>query len=337
MEAYSLNLFEKTFRKKIVITKNRLFLQIIKKKEIMEDRIKRLEKNVKKYKILCVILVIVILIILCLTFYFGNQTKQMLVVEEQNMELQYELDSILREYEIIKSEYGDLNTQLSERDSAILAQAEEIKGLIASQADYSRIKKKLELLQNQGKEYVRMLDSLYVVNQQLTEENIEIKQTVTRLSTEKDSLTQEKETLEEKVNVAAKMKAYNISLKGTNLKSGGKKEEETNRARRVKKLKVNFTLGENTLVPSGDMNIYARISLPDGRVLVLGKGDGYSFFNDGKQLQYTLKSTVNYENKTMQVEMVWDLKPGDVAVTGEYIVQLFTETDYIGQAKMVLE
>jgi peptidoglycan hydrolase CwlO-like protein len=303
----------------------------------MEDKIKKLEKNLKKYKILCVILVIIIIVILCLTFYFGSQTKQIAEVEHQNTELQYELDSILREYEAIKSEYGDLNTQLSERDSSILAQAEEIKVLIASQADYRRIKKKLELLQDQGKEYVRMLDSLYVVNQQLTEENIEIKQTVTRLSTEKQTLTQEKENLEEKVTTAAKMKAYNISLKGMNLKSGGKKEEETNKARRVKKLKVNFTLGENTLAPSGDMNIYARISLPDGRVLVLGKGDGYSFTNDGKQLQYTIKSTVNYDQKTMPVEMVWDLRSGDVAVTGEYIVQLFTETDYIGQARMVLE
>lgn len=303
----------------------------------MEDKIKKLEKNLKNYKILCIILVIIIIIILCLTFYFGSQTKQIAEVEHQNTELQYELDSILREYEAIKSEYGELNTQLSERDSAILAQAEEIKGLIASQADYRRIKKKLELLQDQGKEYVRMLDSLYVVNQQLTEENIEIKQTVTRLSTEKQTLTQEKENLEEKVTTAAKMKAYNISLKGMNLKSGGKKEEETNKARRVKKLKVNFTLGENTLVSSGEMNIYARISLPDGRVLVLGKGDGYSFTNDGKQLQYTIKSTINYDHKTMPVEMVWDLRSGDVAVTGEYVVQLFTETDYIGQARMVLE
>ena len=304
----------------------------------MEERIKKLEKNVKTYKALSIILAIIIIIILCLTFYFSSQTKQIAEVEQhKNTELQAELDSILKEYEAIKSEYGDLNMQLSERDSAILAQAEEIKLLIASQADYSRIKKKLELLQDQGKEYVRMLDSLYVVNQQLTVENTEIKQTVSRLSEEKQSLTQEKENLEEKVNTAARMKAYNISLRGYNLKSGGKKEEETNKARKVKKLKVDFTLAENTLATSGEMNIYARISLPDGRVLVLGKGDGYSFFNDGKQLQYTIKSAVNYDNKAKSVEMVWDLRPGDVAVEGEYIVQLFTETDYIGQARMLLE
>ena len=303
----------------------------------MDERIKELEKNVKNHKRINVILVIVIILILGLTFYFGNQSRDVAVVEESNVELQTKLDSILSEYEKIKSEYGDLNAQLTEKDSAFLAQAEEIKALIASQADYRRIKKKLELLQNQGKEYVHMLDSLFVVNQQLTAENKEIKQTVTRLSEEKESLTQEKETLAEKVTVAAKMKAYNVSLKAVNLKSGGKKEEETNKAKKVKKLKVNFTLGENSLISSGEMNIYARISLPDGRVLVLGKGDSYSFTNDGKLLQYTIKSSVNYENKAKAMEMEWDLRTGDVAVAGEYTVQLFTEADYIGQAKLILE
>jgi len=303
----------------------------------MEERIAKLEKNVKNYKLLSIILAIIIILILCLTFYFGTQSQQVDIVENKNIELQQELDAILHEYEAIKNEYGDLNMQLSEKDSAILAQAEEIKGLIASQADYRRIKKKLELLQNQGKEYVHLLDSLYVVNQRLTEENIEIKQTVTRLSEEKQNLTMEKETLEELVTVAAKMKAYSISLKGFNLKSGGKKEEETNKAKRVKKLKVNFTLGENSVIPAGEMNVYARISLPDGRVLALGKGDGYSFANDGKQLQYTIKSAVYYDNKAKPMEMVWDLRTGDVAVEGEYTVQLFTETDYIGQAKLILQ
>jgi hypothetical protein len=218
-----------------------------------------------------------------------------------------------------------------------LAQAEEIRGLIASQEDYRRIKKKLELLQNQGREYVHLLDSLYVVNKQLTEENIEIKQTVTRLSKEKEDLSVEKETLEEKVIIAAKLKAYNISLKGFNLKSSGKKEEETSKAKRVKKLKVVFTLSENELFPAGEMNLYCRISLPDGKVLAVGKGEAYSFISDGKQLQYTIKTSVDYDNKAKQITMEWLLRPEDYAVPGEYTAQIFTETDYIGQGKMILQ
>ena len=307
----------------------------------MEDRINKLEKDVKRYRTLTVIALIVALILLCITVYFIHkstvQVTQVAVYEEENISLQNELDSILREYEAMKSEYGDLNAQLSEKDSAILAQAQEIRELIASQADYRRIKRKLELLQDQGKEYVRLLDELYTENKKLTEENTEIKQRVTRLSKEKEELSQEKEVLEEKVTIAAKLKAYNVSLRGMSVKSGGRKQDETDKSKRVKKLRVTFTLSENELFPAGELTLYCRISLPDGRVLALGKGDAYSFTNDGKQLQYTVKTTVNYERTAKQVMMEWDLRNEDKAVPGEYTVQIFTETDYIGQAIMVLQ
>jgi hypothetical protein len=298
-------------------------------------------KEAKKYKRLSIIFAIIALISIGVTVFFvfiwEGQLQEKAVIEEQNTNLQRELDSILLQYEADKIKYGELNTQLLGKDSAILAQAQEIRNLIASQEDYRRIKKKLELLQNQGREYVHLLDSLYEVNRELTKENIEIKQTNTRIIKEKEELSVEKESLQEKVTIATKLKAYNISLKGMNLKSGGKKEEETNKAKRVKKLKVVFTLSENELFPAGEMNLYCRISLPDGRVLAVGKGEAYSFINDGKQLQYTIKTSVNYDNRAKQITMEWNLRTEDHAVPGEYTVQLFTETDYIGQSKMTLQ
>jgi cell division protein FtsB len=307
----------------------------------MEDRISKLEKEVKRYRTLSIVAVIVSVVLLFITIFFisksHEQVTQVAVFEEQNAELQNELDSILREYEAMKSEYGDLNAKLSEKDSVILANAQEIQKLITSQADYRRIKKKLELLQDQGKEYVNLLDSLYKENKKLTEENTEIKQRVSHLSKEKEILTQEKEVLEEKVTIASKLKAYNVSLRGMAVKSGGKKEDETDKSKKVKKLKVTFTLSENELIPAGELNLYCRISLPDGRVLALGKGEGYSFTNDGKLLQYSIKTSVNYEKTAKKVTMEWDLRNEDKAVSGEYTAQIFTETDYIGEGKMILQ
>ena len=145
-----------------------------------------LKQEVKKYKKLTIIFVIISIVLACLLVFSFLNVKQINVEKEQSIvlqeELQEELDSILFEYENIKQSYGDLNDQLSERDSAIVAQAKEIERLIASQADYRRIKKKLELLQNQGKEYVRLLDSLYVVNKELTIENQEVKTENLKLS-----------------------------------------------------------------------------------------------------------------------------------------------------------
>lgn len=301
---------------------------------------KILIKEVKKYKKLTLIFAIISILLAALLMYSLLNVRQIVVEKEnyieQQMELQDELDSILREYEIIKNEYGDLNAQLTGKDSAILEQANEIKKLINSQADYRRIKKKLELLQNQGKEYVHLLDSLYIANEKLTVENTEVKTKNVKLSQEKEDLEKEKEILSDKVSTASKLQAYNISMKGMILRLKGK-EDETDRAKRLNLFKITFTLSENKLIPSGEVNLYCRISLPDGRILALGTGDGYSFTNNDKQLQYTIKSTINYENKTKQITMVWKLREGDSAVPGTYTAQLFTDTDYIGETILTLK
>ena len=303
----------------------------------METDIKKLEQKVKKHKTLNIILGLVALIAICFSlFYTRDKVVEIQSVQQQHFLLQNELDSILQEYEAIKKEYGELNEQLFERDSAILAQAAEIKALIASQADYRRIKRKLELLQDQGKQYVHTLDSLYTVNRELTAENQEIRKEVIRLHSEQRTLSEEKEVLVEKVNVASKVSAYGFSINGITLKSGGKKEEVTTKARRVEQFRVVFTLADNPLAQAGELNLYCRISLPDGRILALGTGDAYSFLNDGKRLQYTIKTTVNYNTKSKQVIMVWNLRDKDSAVPGEYTAQLFTDTDFLGEASVVL-
>ncbi|MBO4582384.1 MAG: hypothetical protein J5701_08915 [Bacteroidales bacterium] len=294
------------------------------------------EKDVKKYKRLCIILAIVSIALAILSIYSLTHVREYVVTAEQAVnaqdDLQAELDSILREYEAIKSEYGSLNEQLTAKDSAILAQADEIQKLIASQGDYRRIKKKLELLQDQGKEYVNLLDSLYRQNEQLTNENIGLNQEISQLHEEREGLISEKEQLENKVNVAARLKAYNVSLSGYNSKN-----QITNKARRVKTLRASFTISENQLVAAGEKNIYARISLPDGRVLAIGTGDAYSFINEGKRLQYTIKEVINYENKAKTINLSWDLREGDAAVAGQYHVQLFTDENFMGEASLNLE
>ena len=298
-------------------------------------------KEIKKYKTLTIIFAIISVILAILLIYFSLNIRQIVVEKEasidQQVELQAELDSILREYEIIKSEYGELNEQLSEKDSAIVRQAKEIERLIHAQADYRKIKKKLELLQNQGKEYVYLLDSLYTVNKNLTLENKEVKEKNIKLSQEKEELVKEKEVLSEKVSTAIKLKAYNISFKGIALRLSRKKESETEKAKRIDQFQVSFTLSENELIPAVELNLYCRISLPDGRVLALGSGDAYTFTNNEKLLQYTIKSTIQYENKAKKITMVWDLRKGDKAVPGTYTAQLFTDTDYIGEAILVLK
>mgnify|MGYP003341949935 CR=1 FL=1 len=66
-------------------------------------------------------------------------------------------------------------------------------------------------------------------------------------------------------------------------------------------------------------------------------GDTYTFMNNGQRLQYTAKSTVNYVNKAENVTMYWDLREGDKAVKGTYIIQVFSDDNLLGETRMILQ
>lgn len=121
------------------------------------------------YIIIIILLLITNGIFIYLYFSSYNKFETAIVENQKNMqislELKNELDSIMTEYNNIKEEYGSLNIKLINQDSIIQQQAKEIEKLIASQADYNRVKRQLDRLRNITQSYVKQIDSLYRVNQ----------------------------------------------------------------------------------------------------------------------------------------------------------------------------
>lgn len=276
------------------------------------------------------------------TLYFGFfakpvMNKEFTKVENNNMELQSELDSLLAEHEKIKAQYGSLSDQLSEKDSIIMANAAHIEELINSQADYRKIKKQLARLQNISQEYVQEMDKLYQENKALKEENTTVKADLEQERLDKETVQKSNEELSAKISGAAVYKAYNIRSAGYMIKNKGD-EEPTDKASRVKRIKTTFILGENSLIEAGPVNVYCRIAVPgSGKVLTMGSGDTYSFVHNGQRLQYSAKSVVNYDNKAQNVTMNWDLMSDDKAIKGKYIVQVFTDDQFLGESYFTLK
>ncbi len=276
------------------------------------------------------------------TLYFGFFAKPVLnkeytKVENNNMELQEELDSLLAEHERIKAQYGDLSDKLSEKDSIIMANAAQIEELINSQADYRKIKKQLARLQNISQEYVQEMDKLYQENKALKEENISVKADLEQERQDKENIQKSNEALNAKISSAAVYKAYNIRSAGYLIKNKGN-EEPTDKAARVKRIKTTFILGENSLIESGPVNVYCRIAIPGtGKVLTPGSGETYSFVHNGQRLQYSTKTVVNYDNQAQTVTMNWDLMPDDKAVKGKYVIQVFTDDQFLGESFFTLK
>lgn len=295
---------------------------------------KKQNNPLKKWVILLAILTV---LFLGTTLYFGFfakpiYNKEFIKSELVKENLEAELDSLMAAHEKIKAENIEFSEQLSEKDSVILANAAEIKKLIASQADYRKIKKQLERLQKIAQEYITEMDMLYTENKVLKEENVQIKEKLEQTKEEKIATEKSNEELQEKIELASVLTAYNFYARAVYYKNRNNAEIVTEKASKVKKFKTSLIIAENMLREPSAINVYCRISIPGtGRVLTPGKEDFYTFMNEDKQLQYTAKATIDYKNKAENITLYWELPPKDKAIKGVYTVQFFTDEGYLGE------
>lgn len=256
--------------------------------------------------------------------------------EQQRADFQAEVDSLLKVHNELKANYGELSTQLAEKDSIIQADAVEIKKLLDSQWDYNRIKRKVTELQAISQNYVHQLDSLYVVNQELVAENERIREEVQEERKQNRNLQRQKEELTNKVNLATVLRIYNLTADAVRFK-GGSHETETDKAGRTERIRVRFTIGQNELVDAGPKTFYLRIADPSKQIITKGMGDEYAFTYQGELLQYTEKVTVNYENKEKDVRAYYIKPSGKNMQPGYYFVDIYDDNDnLIGQTSFDL-
>ncbi len=291
-------------------------------------------------------LLLFIILILCLIIAFlswqlveiRKTISEIRIVKEEavnkNQDLQKELDVMLLQHDSIKTANAKLSVKLSAKDSIIMKNAEEIQKLIAVNADYRRIKRKLDYLRGITQSYVDQIDSLFTENKKLQTENIKIKNDYHKEKERNTELTTVKDQLTEKVNVGSMLKAYATSAVGLRTKGGGK-EVISDKAKSTDKIKICFTLSENLIATSGSKDIYIRIAGPDTYILTRGEGDEYSFTGNGEKLQYSIKKPITYENKAMNLCLYWD-KTKDFE-PGKYSISIFADGIEIGQAFLELK
>jgi predicted nuclease with TOPRIM domain len=295
------------------------------------------ETEQKKSKSLIYIILLILALIVAgiagyLYFQKSDEVKSLVAEKEQiRSDLQNELDELMEEHNEIKTEYGYLSDTLASRDSLIQANAKEIKGLLNYKWEYYQIKKKLDRLRVTAQTYVRQMDSLYTVNHELTEENARIRESFRSEQMKNSELKTEKMELEEIVESASTLRAYNIQATG--IRQRGSNQKETDKARRTDRVRVCFTLGENMLVEHGMKNIYIRISRPDDVVLMIDESDKYAFDYQGAKLQYSIKREVNYTGEPIDICAFWNKgNKDDEAMEGTYHVHLFMDKEKIGES-----
>ncbi len=304
----------------------------------MENQENRRAGNTKKNEMIYRITIIVLglmVFVLAVLWITSRQTLKDVTHERQvafelNQSLQLELDSVLDDYYQVRLEYDSI---LLDKDSIIQANAREIQGLIARQADYNRIRRQLNLLRDVTQNYVKEIDSLYTENRVLKAENVQMREEIQLVRQRTTELTQDKAVLETKVEVASTLRAYQIDPFPFRLR-GRDREHETDRASRVEQIRVCFQIAENPITPPGDYNIYLRIADPLGSILRESDDFAYSFVHEGDTLQYSVRDSFNYQNQQLGKCLTWhrieEFEPG------VYTLSLYTDEFWLGEAALEL-
>lgn len=291
----------------------------------------------KKGKGTTIILSIVIVLLVAVSVYLYNllsqKEKQNLqyqevqqVLEEEKNSLQGELKDLMEEYESMKSTNDSMNQKLE-------AQQAKIKKLLtynASNLEKIKLyKKELVTLREIMKSYIVQIDSLNQKNQTLVAENNEVKGRLEQSRVTTKELTQQKDELSKKVQQASVLSAKNIIITALN-----KRSRENIKADRIAKLKVCFSVRENSIVQAGPRIVYIRIARPDELVLTSSADNLMKF--QGEQVVYTEKREIEYENADIDLCIFYDVKAGEL-IPGVYKVDLFTDGNLIGNSTITLK
>ena len=278
--------------------------------------------------VLVVVLVIAIIFVVTKTRQVSH-LEQQYAIEKQLLEDEYE--AIALQYEGFKFSVKNdsLLEKLENEQAKVQRLQEELKLTKATdQKEIQRLKKELETLRKILKTYIIQIDSLNRLNQELKNENIQIKQQYQETSRTLTQIAKEREELSHKVSLASKLDAININVKAVN--DRGKEQKRLSRSTRFV---ISFTIAKNITAEPGERIIYVRIMTPDGNVLTKNPTDTFPFENG--QLQYSIKRIIEYGGEETPVTVYWNIE--EFLMPGTYKVDIFADGNHIGSYSFTMQ
>ncbi len=299
----------------------------------------RRDQDSKKVIVIIVISILLGVNGLLLWQFFDKKTHLEQVSREldstvaEKESLSAELQRVKADYDKLNQENSGLQNQLSAKDEEIKQKIADIQKLINS-GDATQLKKakeELALLKALNQTYTDQMDSLRATNKLLSDQNLNLTDSLSTTTNKVSSLTQENSVLSGKVAIASALKTINTKAIGVRYKSSGK-ESESGRAKSINKIKTCFTILENLVTDKGPKDIFVRVLSPDGAVM---STSAQTFDVNGQPTLYTTKESIMYENRNTDLCVYWD--KGSQYSPGKYTIELYCEGNPIGSTSLILK
>ncbi|MCL5128472.1 MULTISPECIES: chromosome partitioning protein ParA [unclassified Algibacter] len=279
---------------------------------------------------------IALVLFLATGFYAMNLNKKSNEVEkdltEQKRLVMNDLNTMAKQYDEAISENQISNKNLIDArgriqglmDSLQISETN-VKSLWRYKQKYTSLQKEMDVLMAQN-------DSLRVENSYLATSLDSTRVRLEERTIFTDSLLIQNTALAEVVNSASVLGAFGLKGFGVIERASGKLIP-TERASRTDKIRVCYTVAKNTLVQSGDQELYVQVIDPLNHTL--GLNEQVQF--DETILNYSMISKFNYENASLNVCEFVASKGKEKFEKGRYIVNVYNEKDLVSSSEFRLK
>lgn len=278
-----------------------------------------------------VIAVLAVLLIGSLVYIFKLSSETDVVKTELTSTLTKK-ESVMKDLQELKATYDAAIAENTTMSDELIQERDKVVALMddlnKSKGDVSKFKSQVQSMQGKMKVLIAENDELKKQNGVLT---VQRDSTIVVLGESKkfnEVLVGQNEELAKAVEKGSKLSILNTKTAAYKLKSSGK-QIETDKASRADVLKVSFTIAENQIAKSGDKTYYVQVI--DSKNNVLGDKKTESFGDN--TLTYSFKTTVQYENKTVNVSE--DLRGKDFA-KGTYFINIFDNDELVSKTSFSL-
>lgn len=253
-------------------------------------------------------------------------------------EFELEKEDLENQYTDFAKQYDELKLTVSNDSLSVLLEQEQLKTqrlleelrTVKSNnaTEIRRLKKELATLRKVMIGYINQIDSLSKLNARQKEVIADVTRKYNDASRQISSLSEEKNTLNKKVSLAAQLDATNIHIQPVN-----KRGKTAKKVKDVVKFKINFTIVKNITAETGERTLYIRITKPDNDVLTKNASNTFPYEN--RNLAYSIKKYIEYNGEEQNVTVYWDVE--EYLYAGAYRVDIFAEGTLIGSQSFQLD
>lgn len=288
----------------------------------------------RKSQSIITFLLLLMLIIAFLAYQnYASYTRLKSAFLDEKKEIEAELDRMIIDYDEALTQKTKASAKLKIERKRVIRLRDTVKNLQENSYNLLRkFRKRISFLEAQNKELFVKVDSLNNVNTHLRDENLIVKQELSKktlltkkLSDYSNDLEHSKKNLENTIAKARILEIKNFNVIPMRKRNNGK-YTSTSRRRRIEAFKISLDIEKNELAEIGERKVFIQVIDTDKNVVSV---NGHTTLKNDSQIAYTDVFTTNYQKKEIALISFVKLEKGKVK-KGEYTINAYLEGKLVG-------